>query len=304
VIRFADFEVDPAGGELRRAGAPVRVQDLPFRLLTALLERPGQVVSRADLRARLWGTETFVDYEAGLNTAVAKLREALGDSPDAPRFVETVPKRGYRFIAPVEIVSAGPARPAAATWTQVAPPPAADLSQPARPSGAWGAARLAVAAVVAVAAVAAVAAGWRAWAAREPVRVAVALFDNETGDPSLDRLAQVLTDSTVVRLTANGSLAVIGNATVLRTDRPFRDLELIRDTLHADLIVIGQVQRVDGGTRVLAHLIRSADQAHVWVAPTPLTAAGEAALAAGVAGGVEAAVRAEIASPAVRPPRG
>jgi len=101
LFRFGTFEADSGTGELRRAGRPVGLQEQPFRLLLALLERPAQIVTRAELREKLWG-ETHVDFEEGLNTAVRKLRDALGDSASNPRFVETLPRRGYRFIAPVE----------------------------------------------------------------------------------------------------------------------------------------------------------------------------------------------------------
>jgi TolB-like protein len=127
-----------------------------------------------------------------------------------------------------------------------------------------------------------------------PVRVAVVLFDNETGDPELDRLAQNLTDSTVARLTADRRLAVIGNAAVLRTDRPFRDLLKIRDALSADLIILGQIQKRDDGLRVMAHLIRGADQAHVWARPTPFAAGGPSATEAQVVAGIERAVSEEV----------
>jgi Tol biopolymer transport system component/DNA-binding winged helix-turn-helix (wHTH) protein len=103
-FRFGTFEADSATGELRRAGRPVGLQEQPFRLLLALLERPAEIVTRAELREKLWG-ETHVDFEEGLNTAVRKLRDALGDSASNPRFVETLPRRGYRFIAPVESVA-------------------------------------------------------------------------------------------------------------------------------------------------------------------------------------------------------
>lgn len=127
-----------------------------------------------------------------------------------------------------------------------------------------------------------------------PVRVAVALFDNETGEPELDRLAQNLTDSTVVRLTADRRLAVIGNAAVLRTDRPFRDLLKIRDALSADLIILGQIQKRDDGLRVMAHLIRGADQAHVWARPTPLLAGATATTEAQVVADIARAVNDEV----------
>jgi Tol biopolymer transport system component/DNA-binding winged helix-turn-helix (wHTH) protein len=104
LFRFGTFEVDSATGELRRAGRPVGLQEQPFRLLLALLECPAEIVTRAELREKLWG-ETHVDFEEGLNTAVRKLRDALGDSASNPRFIETLPRRGYRFIAPVESVA-------------------------------------------------------------------------------------------------------------------------------------------------------------------------------------------------------
>ena len=101
-IRFGVFELDPASGELRKHGTRVRLQEQPFQVLLALLERHGEVVSREELQQRLWPDGTFVDYEDGLATAVRKVRAALGDSATKPLFIETLPKRGYRFLAPVE----------------------------------------------------------------------------------------------------------------------------------------------------------------------------------------------------------
>jgi Tol biopolymer transport system component/DNA-binding winged helix-turn-helix (wHTH) protein len=101
VLRFGTFEADPKAGELRRNGSRVRLQDQPFQILLTLLERPGEVVTREELRGRLWPHDTFVDFEHSINTAVRRLRDALGDSAENPRFVETVARRGYRFLAPV-----------------------------------------------------------------------------------------------------------------------------------------------------------------------------------------------------------
>src|SRR5206468_8032650 len=101
VIRFGVFEVDLPAGRIRRNGLRVHLQDQPFRVLAMLLERPGEVVTREDLRARLWPSDTFVDFDHGLNAAVRRLRDALGDSAENPRFVETVARRGYRFVGPV-----------------------------------------------------------------------------------------------------------------------------------------------------------------------------------------------------------
>ncbi len=101
-VRFGIFEADLRSGELRRDGLKVKIQELPFQVLVSLLERPGEVVTREDLRKRLWPADTFVDFEHGLSKAINKLREALGDEANNPRFVETLPRRGYRFLGPVE----------------------------------------------------------------------------------------------------------------------------------------------------------------------------------------------------------
>src|SRR5215472_9795266 len=102
ILRFGVFEVDPKAGELRKHGLRMRLPEQPFQILTLLLEKPGEIITRDELRSRLWQGDTFVDFDHGLNNAVMKLREVLGDSSESPRFVETIPRRGYRFIALVE----------------------------------------------------------------------------------------------------------------------------------------------------------------------------------------------------------
>jgi len=268
-IRFGPFEADVDAGRLRRDGAQVPIQDLPFRLLAALLERPGEVLTRAELSTRLWGSDTFVDASAGLNTAVAKLREALSDQAEQPIYIETVPKRGYRFVGTIDT---------AATTPIVA-------VQSFRVARLWIAVAAMIIAVIAVGAVGA----YRLRAGRPQTRVAVILFDNETGRPEVSRLSQGLTDATVFALTADPKLAVIGNAAVLRTPRPFRDIALVRDALHADFIVVGQVQTVDGRILVRSHLIRAADEAHVWVNAARMEDS-EAALQSTVSSRIAAAV--------------
>ena len=108
-LRFGVFEVDLAAGELRKNGARIRLQEQPFQVLATLLENAGQVVTRDDLRQKIWPADTFVDFDHSLNTAVNKIREALGDSASSPRFVETLARRGYRFISPVDGAAAAPA---------------------------------------------------------------------------------------------------------------------------------------------------------------------------------------------------
>ena len=103
LVRFGVYELDLRSGELRKSGARLGLQQQPLQLLSVLLEQPGQLVTREELRKRLWPDDTFVDFEHGLNAAVKRLRDTLGDSADSPRFVETVPRRGYRFIAPASV---------------------------------------------------------------------------------------------------------------------------------------------------------------------------------------------------------
>src|SRR3981189_3476481 len=119
IQRFGVFEVDLRSGELRKQGVRIKLEDTPFQLLTVLLQRPGEVVTREELRSQNWPADTFVDFDNSLNTAINKLREALGDSADNPRFIETLPRRGYRFIAPatgVDGTTRGTATGASAPW--------------------------------------------------------------------------------------------------------------------------------------------------------------------------------------------
>src|SRR5438445_7207598 len=101
ILRFGVFEVDVRAGEVHKQGVRIKLQEQPFHVLTILMQRPGEVVTREELRNQNWPADTFVDFDNSLNTAINKLREALGDSADNPRFIETLPRRGYRFIAPV-----------------------------------------------------------------------------------------------------------------------------------------------------------------------------------------------------------
>lgn len=126
-IRFSVFELDLKAGELRRKGSKIRLQEQPFQILASLLEHPGEVVTREELQSKLWPANTFVDFDHSLNAAIRRLRDALGDSADTPRFVETVARRGYRFIPPVSnpatagVELAGPVQGAGPE--SAAPPP-------------------------------------------------------------------------------------------------------------------------------------------------------------------------------------
>jgi DNA-binding winged helix-turn-helix (wHTH) protein/TolB-like protein len=254
-FRFGLFEFSVTKLELRREGALVRLQSQPAQVLGCLLQHAGQVVSREELRQTVWGESTFVDFDRGLNFCIAQIRSAIDDDATVPRFIRTLPKRGYQFIAPVEEIALMAAEPAE---SQLEP---RKLSAAVLVTGA-----VAASLVLGITLVA----GYR-WKAlqnstRQPI-VAVLRFDNETGNPDTTNFSDGLTDSVVERLTASsqGQYKVIGNAQILRRPRDERDLKAIASTLGAGYAVLGQVQHHGSQTRILAHLIRLPDQTHIWV---------------------------------------
>src|SRR6185436_6356661 len=129
-VRFGTFELDLDSGELRRSGVELKLQEQPFRLLAMLLERPGEVVTREEVRERLWSADTFVDFDHSLNTAIKKLRQALGDSAENPRFIETLARRGYRFIAPVSTATPTAGEAPVETPASAPTPVAGETAQP------------------------------------------------------------------------------------------------------------------------------------------------------------------------------
>lgn len=133
IARFGVFELDLSAGELRKSGVKLRLQEQPFQVLALLLERAGEVVTRDELRQKLWPSDTFVDFDHSLNTAINKVREALGDSASSPRYVETLARRGYRFIAPVQsggTESTSPSFVNREGWGSIGSTPAADTRNP------------------------------------------------------------------------------------------------------------------------------------------------------------------------------
>ena len=249
-LRFGIFELEVDSGELRKSGRAVRLRPQAAKILVLLASRPGQLVTREDLREKIWGNETFVDFEHGLNLCIKEVRAALGDDADTPRYVETLPKRGYRFMATVE--GAQPAaRPAAR-----------------RNYAALAAALLAVVVVVATLIVA----NPKHWRERifgdyaGPVRtIAVLPLQNLSGDEAQDYLADGMTEALTTDLARMESLQVISRTSAMQYKTANKkSLPLIAHELNADAVVEGSVQRSGNRVRVTAQLVRASDDRHLW----------------------------------------
>jgi DNA-binding winged helix-turn-helix (wHTH) protein/TolB-like protein len=246
--RFGTFTFNDRTSLLTRAERQIGLEPQPARALALLLAKSGEVVSREELRSHLWGGDTHVDFDRGLAYCIGELRAVLGDSADNPRFVQTLPRRGFRFIAPVEKIGTG------------------DLLTRARPRafGRWAIGAV-VLAGVAVLGTWVVVRGPLSSASR-PI-VAVARFENESGDPSHDRVVAGLSDALVERLTALGPsrIGVNGNAGILRRPRDARDTRAVAKETGAAFLVSGQLQTREGVLSLLVQLIRLDDGTHVWV---------------------------------------
>lgn len=268
--RFGIFEFDDRAAILTRAERPVALEPQPARALARLLSRAGEVVTREELRAHLWGGDTHVDFDRGLAYCVGQLRTALGDSADNPRFIQTHPRRGFSFIAPVTAGEADGDRSAFGVRRSSFNAEDAPNGEPRTPNdtrrSGMGALVTGTAAVFVIVAVA----GWWTIArTRLPDRpiVAVAVFDNETGDASRERAVATIADVVVERLTAIGParIGVNGNSKVLRNPRADRDPRTVARETHASFLVAGHLQTKDGRLSLLMHIIRLDDGTHVWV---------------------------------------
>ena len=272
-MRFSVFEVNFASIELLKHGNRVKIQKQPFDILCILLERPGEVVSREELRERLWPENTFVEYEDSLNTAIRKLRGALSDSPDVPRFIETVARRGYRFIAPVQAVPVAPKK--ATTAADIEPQPSANATDSAgtpRPRAQLRVRTWAIPAVLVFFLVAGIA-GWLMWSgfrsAQPPtgrVMFAVLPFQNLTGDPNQEYFSDGLTEEMITRLGGLDAkrLGVIARTSVMHYKNTQTPLEQIGRELNVQYVLEGSVRRASDRIRIDAQLIEVKDQTHLW----------------------------------------
>lgn len=268
VLRFGVFEVDTKAGELRRSGLKVKLQEQPFQILAALLDSPGEIVSREELRRRLWPDDTFVEFDHSLNSAMGRLREALNDSADNPRFIETLPRRGYRFIAPVEAsngaVSTQPSQAVAPIQPVQHQPP---ISPP--PRAKW---RILASAFVFAAAVGAglYLLHQRSMAppqaAPHKIMLAVLPFQNLSGDSKQDFASDAMTEEMITHLgrLAPQTLGVIARTSVMKYKKSTADVKTIGRDLGVDYVLEGSVSRGTGQIDVTAQLIQVSDQTHRW----------------------------------------
>ena len=268
MLRFGVFELDVTSAELRREGLPVKLQPQPVKVLTLLAEKAGSVVTREDLQAAVWGDSTFVDFDRGLNFCVLQIRNALGDDADNPRFVQTVPRRGYRFVAQVQRIENGAATAVAAES------PAAEPKAPKSTTDS-DARRLAPRALAAVGLVLALLGGAVLLSRREPpaatpsparVMLAVLPFENMSGEKSHAFFADGITEELITHLgrVDPETLGVIARTSVLKYKDGAKDIAQIGRELGVSHVLEGSVRREADRVRVTAQLIRVSDQTHLW----------------------------------------
>jgi TolB-like protein/DNA-binding winged helix-turn-helix (wHTH) protein/Flp pilus assembly protein TadD len=270
-LRFGVFEVDLRAGELRKHGLRVRLQEQPFQILAILLERAGQVVTRDELQKKLWSANTFVDFDHGLNKAVNKIRDALGDSAESPRFVETVARRGYRFLAEVKTAGPAPVRS-----QELAPPPltavetgdrAEFVGTPATPQRRLPPLASKLVALALLAVIAAFAA-WKLQSRNRPASairsLAVLPLESLSNDASQDYFADGMTDELISDLGQISALRVISRTSVMAYKHARKPLPQIARELNVDAVVEGTVLRSGGQVRITAQLIDANADKHLW----------------------------------------
>lgn len=286
-VRFGVFEADMEAGELRKHGLRLKLSEQPFQILMMLVARPGEVVSREVLRERLWPSDTFVDFDHGLNNAVMRLREVLGDSSDHPRFIETLPRRGYRFIAPVELKGAQANIPSqqsvpdekAGVVSGVSGNNGAGDSEklvagaPREHSRRFSISRIAVL-VAAVLAGSALISGITVHYVRgvnaskgkanRSSSLVVLPLENLSGDKEQDYFADGMTDDLIANLAKIHSLRVISRSTAMAYKGTHKPLPQIASELNVDAVVEGTVMRVGSSVRITAELVQVSTDQHLW----------------------------------------
>jgi TolB-like protein/DNA-binding winged helix-turn-helix (wHTH) protein/Tfp pilus assembly protein PilF len=262
LFRFDTFELDLHTGELRKLGVRLRLQGQPLQVLAALLDRAGDVVTREELRALIWTTDTFVDFDHSLHNAVARLREVLGDSAESPRYIETLPRRGYRFIAPVDAEDL--LTPAPSGAADSAPPAALPGHLRLTKSHALLLTTVFAVLVISIAIWLARAGGASTSAAPRLNSIAVLPLDNLSGDSSQEFFADGMTDQLITDLAKVSSLRVISRTSVMQYKGTRKSLPEIARELNVDAIVEGSVVRSGQRVRVTAQLVQARTDHHLW----------------------------------------
>jgi len=262
--RFDPFEVDLSSGDIWKHGTRLRLQEQPFQVLRVLLQRPGEIASREELKQMLWPGDTFVDFDDGLNTAIKKIRDLLGDSAESPRYIETIPRRGYRFIAPVTVATAGGCEAA----------PAEPRAGPAPPGAGRGLKASRVGIYVALTLLLVVAAGmelaeWRrrdsgGGAAPRIESVAVLPLRNLGGDPAQQYLADGTTMQLITTLTKISNLRVISWASVRGYANTNKPLPEIAKELNVDGIIDGSLEHSGDRVKINIQLIHPPSGRNLW----------------------------------------
>jgi TolB-like protein/DNA-binding winged helix-turn-helix (wHTH) protein len=277
IYEFGDFKLDSARFELSRAGRSLKLERKPMELLILLAAREGELVTRAEIIERLWGSEVFVDTEHGINTAIRKIRQVLRDDSEQPRFVQTVMGKGYRFVGPVVAVGAAPAYVPSTLSPDWQPPkadlPPSDIPQdlpgkdaspvPRRPHLLLWIAASAVLTLLIVG-VSLRARSWGIHAKPRITSLAVLPLDNLSGDRSQDYFADGMTDELTTMLAKNSTLRVTSRTSAMEYKGAHRPLREIAQALGVDAILEGSVARADGKVHMTIQLIQASTDAHVW----------------------------------------
>jgi DNA-binding winged helix-turn-helix (wHTH) protein/TolB-like protein len=247
MLRFGEFELNTSSGELRQSERLVRLQPQPTKVLVLLAQRAGQLVSRDELQAAVWGSQTIVDYENGLNWSIRKIRETLGDDPLNPKFIETVPKKGYRFVAHVTVVTSEVVAPTKKIFTPIR------------------------AAAVITLCVLLIGAGYlhQHRHAQRPTTIVVLPFDNLTGQNDRDFLATAATDQVITGIGSRSGLNVIDRATAAKMKRSEECIIRIGEQLRADFVVEGSLVGAPESPVITAGIYRVRDNTKLWAGQLP-----------------------------------
>lgn len=266
VVRFGLFELDLIARELRKSGLRIKLHGQPFEVLVMLLEHPGEVVTREELQQRLWSSDIFVDFDHGVNAAINRLREALGDSAESPRFIETLPRRGYRFIAAIEATPLTPLGGVASTEANRTDA-AMRVAPKAHPRSVWMA-------MLALASLFAILVGLNIGGLRDQIfakhstpqvrSIAVLPLLNLSNDAEQDYFADGMTDQLTTDLGKISALRVISRTSTARYKGTKKPMNEIGQELGVDVVVEGTVTRAGNHIRITANLVQTSPEKHLW----------------------------------------